>query len=427
MYGLKDAGYESLLVGGAVRDLLLDMQPKDFDVATSASPEQVKEVFGRRCRLIGRRFRLAHVRFGAEIIEVSTFRAQAADSGFSAESEDEEDSDEQTERQSERQSENKDHEIADSGRILRDNIYGSRQEDAFRRDFTANALYYNIADFSIVDYVGGMADLKARQMRFIGDPDQRYREDPVRMLRAVRLATKLDFSIEASTETPIKSLVGLLDEVPAARLFEEVLKMFMSANSLQCFESLRGYGLFGQLFPQTEKIISENEGHLTFIRLALSATEKRIEQDLPVAPFFLFAALLWAPVRQRWQQYQHQDVPPAPAMTRAGGEVVQAQVGNVAIPKRFSTPMREIWQMQPRFEKRRGKAPQRLLNHPRFRAAYDFLLLRAELNPAEKELAEWWTEFQQNNAPERDQMDSDAPQGENRRRPRRRRRPRKDA
>ena len=351
------------------------------------------------------------MRFGGEVIEVSTFRAQAGDTGFDTEGEDE-DSD-------------VDHEIDHSGRILRDNVYGNREEDAFRRDFTANALYYDIADFSVVDYVGGVADLEARQMRFIGDPETRYREDPVRMLRAVRLATKLGFTIEPDTRRPIRGLAGLLADVPPARLFEEVLKLFLSPCALRCFEALVEEGLFEHLFPQTAECIATDAADREFISLALANTEKRIAEDQPVAPFFLFAAFLWPAVRRRWQSLVDKDMPPIPAMTMAGGEVVERQVTQVAIPRRFSTPMREMWQIQPRLERRRGKQPLRLLSHPRFRAAYDFLLLRAAVGEAPQELADWWTEFQESNQVVRDEMRSNAPTEEGSRRPRRRRRRRR--
>jgi len=351
LYRLNQAGYEAYLVGGGVRDLLLGREPKDFDVATNATPEQVKEQF-RNCRLIGRRFRLAHVHFGQVIIEVATFRAPH-DSIDVGDVEDEEDSNDRR---------------IENGRIVRDNVYGSLEEDAWRRDFTINALYYNVADFSVVDYVGGMDDLKRGQLRLIGDPEQRYREDAVRMLRAVRFAAKLGFDIHADSEQPIFKLGGLLREIPPSRLFEEVLKLFMSGQAVQVFELLRHYRLFDHLFPQTEASLSREEQGFPIMLVvkALANTDARIAAGM-------------------------NDIE---ALAEAGDEVVGKQVKSITIPKRFTLPMREIWNMQPRFENRSGKRPQRLLGHPRFRAAYDFLLLRAESGEADMELAQWWTDFQ---------------------------------
>lgn len=405
LYTLKDAGFESHLVGGGVRDLLLDMQPKDFDVATNASPEQVKEVFGRQCRLIGRRFRLAHVRYGPELIEVSTYRSSASE----AEAHEDAEFD------------------GDSGRILRDNVYGNIEQDAFRRDFTANALYYNIRDFSIIDYADGVADVRDRVLRLIGDPETRYREDPVRMLRAVRLATKLDFSIHPQTEAPIFELGDLLRDVPAARMFEEVRKMFLSPTALACFEGLRHYDLFGYLFPETERALSDDqEGFaLPMLVKALTNTEDRIRADKPVTPAFLLAAMLWEPVRLAMRQHKDNGIPPSPALFRAADQVIEKQQRCISLPRRYTTPMKEIWHLQTRLPRRRGKQPYKLAAHPRFRAAYDFLLLRAEVGECDQELADWWTQFQEDNA---DQIvvaphasDDARPAGNKRRRRRRRR------
>ncbi len=379
LYRLNQAGYEAYLVGGGVRDLLLGREPKDFDVATNATPEQVKEQF-RNCRLIGRRFRLAHVHFGQVIIEVATFRAphDSVDAGVE---DDEEDSNDRR---------------IENGRIVRDNVYGSLEEDAWRRDFTINALYYNVADFSVVDYVGGMDDLKRGQLRLIGDPEQRYREDAVRMLRAVRFAAKLGFDIHADSEQPIFKLGGLLREIPPSRLFEEVLKLFMSGQAVQVFELLRHYHLFDHLFPQTEASLSREEQGFPIMLVvkALANTDARIAAGKPVTPAFLFAALLWEPARLLAEQKVAAGMNDIEALAEAGDEVVGKQVKSITIPKRFTLPMREIWNMQPRFENRSGKRPQRLLGHPRFRAAYDFLLLRAESGEADMELAQWWTAFQ---------------------------------
>ncbi len=376
LYGLKEAGYQSFLVGGGVRDLLLGREPKDFDVSTDATPEEIRRLF-RSCRLIGRRFRLAHVRFGREVIEVATFRA----------------------RHDEQSDEDNDSAHSEEGRILRDNVFGSLEEDAWRRDFTINALYYDIKDFSVVDYVGGLNDLKSGTLKLIGDPGQRYREDPVRMLRAVRFAAKLGFRIHPGTEVPMQDLGALLVDIPSARLFEEVLKLFLGGCALTTFELLRHYNLFQYLFPMTDEVLShEEEGFpITFVARALENTDRRLAEDKPVTPAFLYAALLWEPVRLRTRELIDQGASPLEAAQIAGNEITAAQVQATSLPKRFSFPMREIWLLQQRLEKRRGKVPYRMLEHPRFRAAYDFLLLRAEVGEAPVELAEWWTDFQQLN------------------------------
>jgi len=368
LYRLKKSGYQAHLVGGGVRDLLLGREPKDFDVATDATPEQVKACFGN-ARIIGRRFRLVHVRFGREIIEVATFRSMQF---------------QQTEQ-------------SDEGMVLRDNEFGTIEEDALRRDFTVNALYYNISDFSVIDYSGGMADLEAGLLRLLGDPETRYREDPVRMLRAARFAAKLGFNIEAATEEPIARLGHLLAEVPSARLYEEVLKLFISGYAVSAFEKLRHYGLFGQLFPQTEEALSheEHEFPLTLVLKGLENTDRRLAQGKPVTPAFLFAVLLWEPLRRIAEELQADGVPFYQALQEAGSLVIGRQVQRVAIPRRFSIPMREIWTLQARFHNTKGKRPLRLLAHPRFRAAYDFLLLRAEAGEADPELAAWWTRYQE--------------------------------
>jgi len=400
LYRLKQAGFQGHLVGGGVRDLLLGREPKDFDVATDATPEQVREVF-RNCRLIGRRFRLAHVHFGREIIEVATFRGT---------SDDPEDQDRRLE----------------NGMIIRDNVYGNIEDDAIRRDFTVNALYYNVEDFSVLDFTGGMADIAAGRLRLIGDAEQRYREDPVRMLRAVRFATKLGFSIDESCERPIHELGGLLHGVPAARLFEEVLKLFHSGYGLEAFEKLRHYGLFARMFPETEETLSHEEQDfpITFVSRGLDNTDRRIREGKPVTPAFLFAVLLWEPVRRHAQRLEREGQAPLAAVQQAGSEVLSRQQDHVTVPKRFSLQMREIWSLQTRLESRRGKRPHRLITHPRFRAGYDFLLLRAEAGEADTELAQWWTQFQEANGDERGHMtrsESEAPTRRRRRGGRRRR------
>ena len=371
LYRLKKCGYQAHLVGGGVRDLLLGREPKDFDVATDAHPEEVKEAF-RNCRLIGRRFRLAHVRYGREVIEVATFRSQQFQKM---------DGNQQTE----------------NGMLLRDNEYGTIEEDALRRDFTINALYYNIADFSVIDYAGGVADLEAGKLRLLGDPETRYREDPVRMLRAARFAAKLGFNIDTATEAPIPELTSLLQDVPSARLYEEVLKLFLGGSAVNTFEKLRHYNLFAELFPLTDESLAheEHEFPLTLVLKGLENTDRRLAEGKPVTPAFLFAVLLWEPLRHRAEALQAGGLAAYPAIQQAAGEVLQEQVQRIAIPRRFSTPMREIWSMQARLNNTKGKRPHRLLAHPRFRAAYDFLLLRADAGEADPALAGWWTRFQE--------------------------------
>jgi poly(A) polymerase len=403
LYRLRDAGHAAYLVGGGVRDLLLGHEPKDFDIATDATPEQVRQVF-RNSRLIGRRFRLAHVFFGPEIIEVATFRGSSIPAGADGTDDDA------------RRTEN--------GMILRDNVYGTIAEDALRRDFTVNALYYNIDDFSLVDYAGGLADMEAGRLRLIGDDiEARYREDPVRMLRAVRFACKLGFVIDANCEAPLSELAPLLSEVPAARLFEEVLKLFHAGYGLHAFEKLRHYGLFEQLFPATEDCLSrqEHEFPVTFVSRGLDNTDRRILDGKSVVPQFLFAVLLWEPVRLRYQELLEEGASWADAMALASHEVASVQQQHVAIPKRIGMPMREIWALQPRLERRQGRRPMTLIGHPRFRAAYDFLLLRSEAGEVDPELARWWTEFQDANADSRAKMTGAG----KRKRPRRRRKPRR--
>jgi poly(A) polymerase len=400
LYRLNKAGFEAYMVGGGVRDLLLGREPKDFDVATDARPEEVRRLFGN-CRLIGRRFRLAHVRFGHDVIEVATFRALAGPQHETVADEEDEDGDhdrplDRRDSRDDRDREPLDRALDDSGRILRDNVYGSLEEDAFRRDFTVNALYYDISDFSVVDYVGGVADLKAGLLRLIGDPEARYREDPVRMLRAIRFAAKLGFKIERGTEKQIPKLASLLRDIPAARLYEEVNKMFLAGVGVQTFELLRKHGLFGELFPQTEEALSREEGNfpMTFLARALKNTDDRVAADKAVTPAFLYAALLWEPVRLRAAELVAKGENEYEALRRAGDEVCAEQVQRVALPRRFSTPMREIFELQPRFESTQGKRAERFVTHPRFRAAYDFFVLRAEAGEASKELAKFWTEVQ---------------------------------
>jgi poly(A) polymerase len=412
LYRLKEAGYQAFLVGGAVRDLLLGLRPKDFDVATDALPEDVRRLF-RNCRLIGRRFRLAHVHFGSEIIEVATFRAAAAperedlpdDAVEGASGGASEDGTEDASAEAEPvdadlefvQPADSEHRAFDTtGRILRDNIYGSIEEDVWRRDFAANGLYYNIADLSIWDFVDGVSDVKARRLKLIGDPETRYREDPVRMLRAVRFAAKLGFSIEADTETPIRRLGYLLDGVPPARLFDEVLKLFLSGYGAKSFELLQKYGLFEHLFPLSAAAfeLPPYAYAREMLERGLANTDARVVADKPVTPTFLFAILLWSAVLRELNERAAGPAPDLAQLMQACDAVLKAQQSRVAIPRRFAVPMRELLMLQPRFIRRSGIKALSLLQHPRFRAAYDFLLLRAEVGVADTELAEWWTRIQ---------------------------------
>ncbi len=370
LYRLKKSGFEAYLVGGCVRDLLLGREPKDFDVVTNARPEQVKKVF-RNCRLIGRRFRLAHVHFGREIIEVATFRGS-----------DSEDNDSQV--------------IHDDGRLLRDNVFGKIEEDVWRRDFTVNALYYNINDFSVVDYTQGMADHQAGILRLIGQPEERYREDPVRMLRVVRFAVKLGFMIEPATEKPLFELAHLLESIPSARLYDESLKLFLSGKGLQTFELLRHYGLFAPLFPLTEECLASEQDDFPrlFVAKALSNSDQRISEGKTVTPYFLFSTFLWETIQSRAAQNIKDGDTENYAYQNAINEVLSHQVRFIALPRRMTQCMREVFLLQLRFNRRSGVRPFRLVEHPRFRAAYDFLLLRAETGGADKHLADWWTHFQ---------------------------------
>lgn len=379
LYRLKDAGYQAFIVGGGVRDLLLNRQPKDFDIATNASPEQVRALFGN-ARLIGRRFRLVHVRFRDEIVEVATFRGLG--------NEDLESEDRQV--------------LDEAGRIIKDNSFGSIEEDAWRRDFTINALYYSIADFSIWDFTGGMQDIEARTIRLIGDPDTRYREDPVRMIRAVRLAAKLDLSIHPDAAEPMTRLGSLIDSVPAARLFDEFLKVFETGHALGSYRRLREHGLFEHLFPDTAAWlradgapaeVAQRRGR--FIERALANTDQRVAEQLPVTPMFLFGVLLWGPVQDRALELRHsRQMSDVQAFIDAGIEVTERQVSRIMLPRRFSVPMREMLQLQPRFNRRQGRRASVLLEHRRFRAAYDLLVLRTELGEVPQELADWWTRVQ---------------------------------
>jgi poly(A) polymerase len=411
-----------LLVGGCVRDLMLGREPKDFDVVTDARPEEIRKLF-HNARVIGRRFRLVHVRFGRELIEVATFRAMPRDLAEEPREVDEEngaDAGDETPASVER---------GEPGAFADQNIFGTQEEDALRRDFTVNALYYNIRDFSVMDYVGGGADLRAGLLRMIGDPETRFREDPVRMLRAVRFAAKLGFGIEPGTEAPIRELAPLLLSVPPARMFEEVLKLFHGGAALKTFELLRHYDLFKYLFPLTDESLERQEGNfpMTLLPRALANTDARINAGKPVTPAFLFAAMLWEPTRLRAIDLTAHGRGAYDAEMAAAEEVMHEQLKHVSIPRRFSVPTREIWMMQNKFTRRAGHQAFRLAEHPRFRAAYDFLLLRAETGEAPGELAEWWTRFQEVAEPERRAMVNALGPGETgaKKRRRRRRKPRK--
>jgi poly(A) polymerase len=361
---LREGGFSAYVVGGAVRDLLLGITPKDFDVATDARPEQVKPLF-RRALIIGRRFRLVHVLMGPETVEVSTFRAADTDTA----------------------------EKDEHGRVLRDNVFGTMEEDARRRDFTVNALYFDPASEEIVDFHGGLADLKKRTLRVIGDPAGRYREDPVRMLRAVRLAAKLGLTIDGATRAPIRGMAPLMERVPPARLFDEMLKLLLSGHASACLRQLRDVGLHKGLLPLLDVILEQPLGE-RFVTLALLQTDERVVSDRPVSPAFLFAALLWHEVLAAWKARQARGERPMMALEHAMDEVLDTQCAKLAITRKLTATMREVWAMQPRFEQRSGGRPFRLLEAPRFRMAYDFLALRAASGEVPADLEEWWRAFQ---------------------------------
>jgi poly(A) polymerase len=364
--GLQKAGFEAYVVGGAVRDLLLNRIPKDFDVATNATPEEVNRIF-RRSRIIGRRFRLVHVMFGDETIEVSTFRGSHL-------------------------AQTDDAKVADSGRIIRDNVFGSIVDDAARRDFTANALYYDPATQEVLDFHNGFADISAGILRMIGQPETRYAEDPVRMLRAVRLSAKLGLKIDTATERPIAKMADLLQDVPPSRLFDEMLKLFLSGHAIESVSALRAQHLHHGLLPMLDVVLEQPMGE-RFVMLALKNTDDRIMSGKSANPSFLFATLLWHEMLAAWEIYKRDGQHVIPALHMAMNEVIATQAEKLAIHNRYTATMKEIWGMQPRFEQRAGKRPFGLLTHPRYRAGYDFLLLRCESGELPMELAEWWTAF----------------------------------
>jgi poly(A) polymerase len=369
---LQQAGYEAFIVGGAVRDLALGISPKDFDVATNATPDQVQRLF-RKARLIGRRFQIVHVTFFGkghpEIIEVSTFRALLDNAG--------------------------DH-VAESGRILRDNVWGSQGEDAARRDFTINAMYYDPSSETVLDYHGGMADMQKKTLRMIGDPAKRYREDPVRMLRAVRFAAKTGFELDTATRAPIAKLGELLNDVPSARLFDEILKLLMSGYSWAAIQGLKDAGLHHGLLPLLDHILDKGEdskGANDFVKLALANTDERIQSGKSVSAGFLFATLLWPDLLSNWKANSSKGMANIPALHDAMDDTIATQSSGMTIQRRFESDMREIWSMQPRFERRVGRYPYRLIESPRFRAGYDFMLLRCATGELNSAIGQWWTDF----------------------------------
>ncbi|HDV0903787.1 TPA: polynucleotide adenylyltransferase PcnB [Vibrio fluvialis] len=373
LYRLNGAGFEAYLVGGGVRDLLLGGKPKDFDVATNATPEQIRQLF-RNCRLIGRRFRLAHIMFGRDIIEVATFRGHHQENNKQIASQ------------------------SEAGMLLRDNVYGTIDEDAERRDFTINAMYYNIADYSIHDYAGGMEDMDDKLIRLIGDPETRYREDPVRMLRAIRFAVKLDFDIEEETAAPIEHLAPLLRDIPAARLYEESLKMLQSGYGLETYHLMREYNLFQQLFPTIARHFTDDYSSKTeqMLDLALDSTDQRMEEGKRINPAFMFAAMLWYPMMELADELtQHQHFNEYDAVMEASNRILDEVVKSIAIPRRHTATIREIWQLQLRLPRRTGKRAFRLMELNKFRAGFDFLEMRGEVEDGEtKLLADWWETFQ---------------------------------
>jgi poly(A) polymerase len=448
LYRLREAGYEAFLVGGCVRDLLIGITPKDFDIATSALPEEVKRTF-RNCRLIGRRFRLAHVFFGRDIIEVATFRAMSApevgeeipdipaadldddlDEELLDDVDEEEEVDEsvilaeagphQTGFHGSRPLSNRDRSrhagagedddedrVTDEhGRILRDNAYGSIDDDVWRRDFTANALYYNIADFSIWDYAGGVEDIAARRLKLIGDPVTRYREDPVRMLRAARFEAKLGFTLDGETGTAIPQLRELLASVPPARLFDETLKLFLTGHGAMSLVVLQRHGLLAELLPTVARYLERHpEGAVArLLRQGLVNTDQRVAIGKPVTPTFLFALLLYGPIAEIIEKQPQEKWHDIGTIVDAVDRAARAAQGRITIPKRFSLGVREMFAAQPRLEQPRGRRALRMLEQPRFRAGFDLLLLRAELGLASRELADWWTKVQEASQTDRDRM-----------------------
>lgn len=377
---INSSGYQAYLVGGSVRDLLIGKDPKDFDVATNATPNQIKKLF-RNARIIGRRFKLVHILFGREVIEVATFRGKDEDN-------------------------TNDNQITNErGMLVRDNVYGTLQDDVWRRDFTINSLYYNINDSSIIDYCGGVKDVHQKVIRLLGDAETRYQEDPVRMLRALRFSAKLHFTLAEETAAPIKPLSHLLQNISSSRLFDEMIKISQCGEAGRAFDLMLQYGIFAQLFQATHRLQQQNESVSKLIQIALANTDARIRDNKPITPSFLFAVLLWFPLKARAIEIQNNEaLPPLAALERAMTDVIVEQNRSIAVPKRFTQMMREIWLLQFRFEKRTGTRALSLLGHPRFRAAYDFLVLRSKVNDEKPALAQWWTTFQNVSAEQQETM-----------------------
>ena len=384
---LSNHGYQAYLVGGSVRDLMLGLNPKDFDVATNARPEQVRELF-RNSRSIGKRFKIVHVRFERDIIEVATFRAGKVNPA--------------KENEKGQGSENHNHEIrqSESGMLIVDNVYGTIEEDVLRRDFTVNALYYDTIKGDLIDLVEGRRDLKNHTLRLIGDPESRYREDPVRMLRAVRFKTLLDFKIEDLSAQPIYKLGFLLQDISSARLFEELLKLLMTGCAARIYEQLKHFQLFGWLFPDSQRAMAHYPGD-ELIKAALESTDRRLREGLPVTPAFIYAALLWYPFINEKKRLEKEGASHIEAINEASNNVLAKQQLFTSIPRRFSVPMRDIWHLQFRLTKRNGRKAEAILRHKRFRAAYDFLLLREQAGENLNNLGEWWSVYQNKNEAER--------------------------
>ena len=371
---LQKGGFKAYVVGGAVRDLIAGIEPKDYDIATNATPDEVRGLF-RRSRIIGRRFQIVHVMQGPETLEVSTFRA-AHDADTLKD---------------------------EHGRVLRDNVWGSIEEDAARRDFTMNALYYDPTGEVVLDFHSGVQDIQRKTLRMIGDPRARYREDPVRMLRAVRLSAKLGLRMDPQVQAPIRDMAELIDNVPAARLFDEMLKLLFSGHAVDCIKRLRDDGLHHGLLPLLDVILEQPLGE-KFVMLSLANTDERVRADKSVSPGFLFATLLWHEVLASWEKRKKDGEPPVPAMFGAMDEVLDQQAEKLAITKRIAGDIKDIWLLQPRFEKRAGRAPFRLIEQPRYRAAWDFLVLRAASGEVPQELPDWWADFLDADNDEREQM-----------------------
>ena len=404
LYRLSSAGFHAYIVGGGVRDLLLGTKPKDFDVATDASPEELRKLF-KNARIIGRRFKIVHIRFGREIIEVTTFRANHDPKNQIGDD------------ISRRQIKGLDSAHSKAGMILRDNVYGNIDEDAFRRDFTVNALYYTTRNFLLLDFCGGLDDLQNKEIRMIGDPTARYKEDPVRMLRAIRFSAKLGFEIEKNTKKPIDDLSYLLDSISSARLFDETLKLMTGGFAQRTFELLSQYQLGSYLFAPTIDAIEQGDSvSAKLVDLALSNTDSRIAAEKSVTPAFLFSALLWPVLKLKLAQSKNLDLAPQQAFEQAAQSTLMEQLDYTAIPKRFTVACREIWDLQGRLQRRNKRSIESAFKHPRFRAAYDFLLLREQAGEELDGLGQWWTDFQNGDQKKKTELSEAVPRVKNLRR-----------